>query len=231
MAKKQPVFSDGKVLRFPVSARVLHGVHLFAFFTLLYTGIARLWPATNVLLGGNLTLGQTIHHIAGTIFVVLPIVMMVAFPKGTVHFFKELFSWDKDDTRWMIKFIPWLLRPQAVHLPPQGEEKAGQKFSAWLILGFGLLIAASGGLMWIAQFMPVVVARWMYVTHDVSMIVLLFVIIMHAYMGLLFPATRKSWTSMVTGYVPEEEARHGWRKWYDELKRREGRDVPDEQAS
>jgi formate dehydrogenase subunit gamma len=216
---KQPVFKDGQVLRFSTAARVLHTVHLLSFFTLLYTGLARLWPETNVLLGGDLLLGQTIHHLAAVVFIAVPVALALLYPRGALHFLKTLFSWDKDDTRWMIKFIPWMIRPQAVKLPPQGQEKAGQKVSAWIIIGFCLLIAVSGGLMWIAQFMPSELMKWMYAIHDVSMIILLFVIVMHIYMGVLFPATRRSWTSMITGYVPEEEARHGWRKWYDDLKK------------
>ncbi len=215
----QPVFKDGQVLRFSTTARVLHGVHLLSFFILLYTGIARLWPATNVLVGGNILMGQTVHHVAAVVFVLVPVLVALMYPRGAIHFLKALFSWDKDDTQWMVKFIPWMIRPQAVKLPPQGQEKAGQKVSAWVIIGFSLLIAASGGLMWIAQFLPVEIIRWMYVVHEISMIVLVFVIIMHAYMGVLFPATRRSWTSMVTGYVPEEEAKHGWGKWYDDLKK------------
>lgn len=181
-----------------------------------------MWPQTNVLLGGNLLLGQTIHHIAAVIFVGLPVAMGILFWKGTLEFLKEVFSWDKDDTAWIIRFVPWFIRPQAVKLPPQGKEKAGQKFVAWVIIGFGILIAISGFIMWRAQSLPVTLVRWAYVVHDVSMIVLLFIVFEHLYMGVLFPATRRSWTSMVTGYIPEEEAKHGWSKWYDKLKKERG---------
>lgn len=217
MAEK--VFKDGQVLRFSTPARVVHAIHLLSFFTLLYTGIARLWPETNVLLGGDLLLGQTIHHVAAVIFVAVPIIMMILNWKGTVEFLREIFSWDKDDSAWMMKFVPWFIRPQAVKLPPQGKEKAGQKFTAWVILGFSVLIAASGFVMWGAQNLPVALVRWAYVVHDLSMILLGFFVVMHLYMGVLFPATRRSWTSMVTGYIPEEEAKHGWSKWYDKLKK------------
>lgn len=216
-----PVFKDGEVLRFTKPPRIVHAVHLVAFFTLLYTGIARLWPATNVLVGGNLLLGQTIHHVAAVIFVGLPLAMMLVYWKGTMHFLKDIFSWDKDDTAWILKFVQWFIRPQSVHLPPQGKEKAGQKFTAWVILGFSVLIAGSGFVIWGAQMLPVDLVRWMYVLHDLSMVALLFFVLMHTYMGVLFPATRKSWKSMVTGYVPEAEAKHGWRKWYDGLKKQQ----------
>ncbi len=219
---KMPVFKDGQVLRFSMAARVLHTVHLFAFLTLTYTGLARMFPALHVLVGNNLTLEQTIHHIAAVLFLAIPAVEIVLFPKGAIEFLKELFSWDKDDTKWMIKFLPWLIRPQAVKLPPQGKEKAGQKFSAWIILAFCITIAISGILMWAGQTTGPTIRAWAIVVHDLSFVILLFFIIMHAYMGLLFPPTMKGITSMITGYVPESEAKHGWRKWYDEVKKEYG---------
>ena len=219
---KLPVFKDGKVLRFGLSARILHTVHLFSFVVLLYTGLARMWPQTNVLVGNNLLIGQTIHHIAAVIFITLPIVLMAMNPKGTMDFLKEMFSWDSDDTKWLIKFLPWMIRPQAVHLPPQGKEKAGQKFSGLAIILFCITIIFSGIMMWAGQSISPALTRWAYVVHDVSMMLLMFLIIMHGYMGILFPPTCKSWSSMVTGYIPEEEAKHGWRKWYDELKKEYG---------
>ncbi len=218
-----PVFKDGKVLRFSMAARVLHTIHLIAFFTLAYTGVARMFSTGHILVGNNLLIGQTIHHIAAVLFIAIPVLEIVLFPKGAIEFLKELFSWDKDDTQWMIKFAPWMIRPQAVKLPPQGKEKAGQKFSAWIIILFCLTIAASGILMWAGQTISPVWTRWSYLVHDLSFAILLFFIIMHAYMGILFPPTSKSWTSMVTGYVPEAEAKHGWRKWYDEVKKEYGK--------
>lgn len=218
-----PVFKDGKVLRFSLAARILHTVHLVAFFTLAYTGLARMFPALQFLVGNNLLLEQTIHHIAAVLFVAIPITEVVLFPKGAMKFIKELFSWDKDDTTWMVKFLPWMIRPQKVKLPPQGKEKAGQKFSAWIIIAFCITIAISGVLMWAGQIIDPAIAGWSIVVHDISFIILIFFIIMHVYMGILFPPTSKSWTSMVTGYVPEEEAKHGWRKWYDEVKKEYGK--------
>jgi formate dehydrogenase subunit gamma len=218
-----PIFKDGQVYRFSMAARVLHTVHLVAFVTLLYTGLARMFPALHVLVGSNLTLEQTIHHIAAVVFLAVPIAEMVLFPKGSIEFLKELFSWDSDDTKWMIKFLPWLIRPQAVKLPPQGKEKAGQKFSAWIIIAFCITIAISGVLMWAGQTTGTMIGSWAIVVHDLSFIVLLFIIIMHAYMGLLFPPTMKGITSMITGYIPESEAKHGWSKCYDELKKEAGK--------
>ena len=214
-----PMFKDGKVLRFSLAARILHTIHLASFFTLGYTGLARMFQGTHVLIGGNLLLGQTIHHVAAVLFITIPVIMMLMNPKGTAEFLRELFSWDHDDTKWMGKFLPWMIRPQAVHLPPQGKEKAGQKFSAWVIILFCVTIAISGIMMWAGQNVDPGYSRWAYITHDLSFAILLFFIIMHAYMGILFPPTSKSWTSMVTGYVPEEEAKHGWRKWYDGIKK------------
>lgn len=217
-----PVFKDGQVLRFSLAARILHTVHLVVFFTLMYTGLARMFPALHVLVGGNLGLEQTIHHIAAVLFIAIPVIEMILFPKGAIEFIKGLFEWDKDDTTWMVKFLPWMIRPQAVKLPPQGKEKAGQKFSAWIIIAFCITIAISGALMWAGQTISPAITRWAIVVHDLSFVILLFFIIMHAYMGLLFPPTMKGITSMVTGYVPESEAKHGWRKWYDEVKKEHG---------
>lgn len=217
----KPVFKDGKVLRFSGAARLVHAIHLLSFFTLLYTGIGRLRPETHVLLGGNLLLGQTIHHIAGVVFVVIPVAAMLVFGRGTGRFLKSIVSWDKNDSVWMRGFVKWMLRPQSVKLPVQGKEKAGQKVSAWAIIGLSIVVSGSGLIMWGAQEMPPAVARWTYLVHDVGTAGLVFIVVMHVYMGLLFPATRRSWTSMVTGYVPETEAKAGWTRWYNEIKRRE----------
>ena len=214
-----PVFKDGKVLRFSLAARILHTVHLFSFVVLAYTGLARMFQATHVMVGGSLVIGQTIHHIAAVLFLALPIIEIVMFPKSALHFIKSLFEWDKDDTTWMIKFLPWMIRPQAVHLPPQGKEKAGQKFSAWFILLFCITIAISGLMMWAGQTVDPAFTRWAYFTHDLSFAILIFFVLMHGYMGLFFPPTKGALGSMVSGYVPEAEAKHGWRKWYDQVKK------------
>jgi len=215
----KPVFKDGKVLRFSLVARLIHAVHLLSFFTLLYTGVARLRPETHVLLSGDLLLGQTIHHIAAVIFVVIPVAAMLVFGRGTGRFMKTILTWDKNDSAWMRRFLKWMLRPRSVKLPPQGKEKAGQKVSAWFIIGFAVVISASGMMMWAAQDLPADIVRWTYIVHDLCTAALVFIVAMHLYMGLLFPATRRSWTSMVTGYVPEIEAKSGWSRWYNELKK------------
>ncbi len=220
MASK-PVFRNGKVLRYSLTARLLHAVHAASFLALVYTGIARLRPETQVLLDRNLLLGQTIHHISGIVFVVIPVLAMLVFGRGTGRFLKSILSWDKNDSAWMRGFPKWMIRPQSVKLPPQGKEKAGQKVSAWMIICLSVILAGSGLIMWGAQDIPANIARWTYIVHDLATAGLVFIVMMHIYMGIMFPATRRSWTSMVTGYIPETEAKVGWTRWYNETKRKE----------
>ncbi len=131
---------------------------------------------------------------------------------------RELFSsWDEDDKTWLKKFIPYLFNAKT-EMPPQGAIKSGQKFADWFILGFSVIIAISGILMWAQKYLSAELIRWMHPIHDISMIVLGVFLLGHIYlgMGILQPYRGTYKLMFGDGRIKESDAKYHWRKWAEE---------------
>ncbi len=127
---------------------------------------------------------------------------------------------DRDDFRWLkIRALRLLRRTQA-HLPPQGVYNAGQKMFALLVYAMIPLIMTSG-LVMSFHLLSTTVVGFAVVLHFVAVGMVVSGLMIHVYMGAVFPEEKPAFFSMITGTVNELYAYRHHFKWWREMKMRE----------
>jgi formate dehydrogenase gamma subunit len=127
---------------------------------------------------------------------------------------------DADDLRWLkIRFLRMVGRSHE-HLPPQGLYNAGQKLFAWLVYLTIPVIMATGLVMSLHLIGTTAVA-WAVALHFVAVGLVVSGLVIHVYMGAVFPEEKPAFFSMITGMVNELYAYRHHFKWWREMKMRE----------
>lgn len=124
---------------------------------------------------------------------------------------------DRDDWNWLRIRVLRILGKSNEPLPPQGIYNAGQKLFAITVYAMIPLIAFSG-LVMAFHWGSSAVVGWAVVVHFLSVAVVVSGLMIHVYMGAVFPEEKPAFFSMITGVVPEEFAYKHHRKWWEEVK-------------
>jgi len=124
---------------------------------------------------------------------------------------------DNDDVEWLkVRTLRLLGKSQDV-LPPQGVYNAGQKMFALLVYGAVPLIMLTGLIMTFHWFGTAIVA-WAMVLHFFTVGMVVSGLMIHIYMGAVFPEEKPAFYSMITGMVNELYAYQHHFKWWREVK-------------
>ena len=124
---------------------------------------------------------------------------------------------DKDDFKWLrIKLLQILNRTKE-ELPGQGSYNAGQKMYALLVYA-ALPVIAVTGLIMAFHLISTAVVGWAMLLHFVAVGMVVSGLMVHAYMGAVFPEERPAFFSMITGRVNELYAYKHHFKWWRETK-------------
>lgn len=124
---------------------------------------------------------------------------------------------DQDDWEWLRIRILRILGRSHEPLPPQGIYNAGQKLFALTVYAMLPLIAVSGLIM-AFHWGSMAVVGWAVVIHFIAVAVVVSGLMIHVYMGAVFPEEKPAFFSMITGVVPEEFAYKHHHKWWQEVK-------------
>lgn len=124
---------------------------------------------------------------------------------------------DRDDIRWLIVRTLQILGRTKEPLPPQGIYNAGQKAFSMVVWTMVPVVMITGVIMAFQLFSPSIVG-WAVVIHFVSVGLVLAGLIVHVYMGAIFPEERPAFFSMITGTVNELYAYNHHFKWWREVK-------------
>lgn len=177
-----------------------------SFFLLTITGFGFLfrleWMAS---IFGSFNSMRTIHNWSGVIF-------LIALAGTIFHYLPVALSWSKEDTEWLKKAGGYLSKKAKV--PPQDIINAGQKIFYIFLLIFGLLISATGLVIWLMAGER----QWVLVSHllhNIAFDLLVIAIPLHIYLGTL--ANPGTFRIMVYGTVPVEWARKRHGKWVQKL--------------
>ena len=127
---------------------------------------------------------------------------------------------DADDVRWLK--IRTLLLMGRTHdlLPPQGVYNAGQKLFALLVYGMVPIIMLTGLTMTFHWFGSAFVA-WAMILHFFAVGMVVSGLMIHVYMGAVFPEEKPAFYSMITGVVDELYAYRHHFKWWRTVKLQE----------
>lgn len=158
------------------------------------------------------------YHTVGLLWTfVLTFYILVGFRRYFVPFAARRMLLDKDDIEWLkIKPLqmPGFMKDR--ELPPQDAYNAGQKaFMYVVILGtFGIRL--SGIVMTFKALFPHILKQIAQPVHWVSVFAIVAGLMVHVYMGAVFPEEKEAFFSMFSGKVSAWYARAHHEKWYNE---------------
>lgn len=127
---------------------------------------------------------------------------------------------DRDDLRWLVIRTLRMLHRSSEPLPPQGVYNAGQKLFALLVYAMVPVIMATGLVMSFHLVSTAAVA-WAVVLHFAAVGMVVSGLMIHVYMGAVFPEEKPAFFSMITGTVNELYAYRHHFKWWKEVKMQE----------
>jgi formate dehydrogenase subunit gamma len=133
---------------------------------------------------------------------------------------KREMALDADDWRWLVVRGLLIFGRTKQALPGQGSYNAGQKLFGWLVYTMVPVIMLTGAIMTFHLFGTAIVG-WAVVVHFAAAGGVLAGLMVHVYMGAVFPEEKSAFFSMITGSVDELYAYHHHFKWWREMKLKE----------
>lgn len=127
---------------------------------------------------------------------------------------------DRDDFVWLKTRLLLILGKTTEPLPPQGVYNAGQKLFAVMVYLMVPIVMVSGLVMAFHWGSPELVG-WAMVIHFAAVAVVASGLMIHVYMGAVFPEEKPAFFSMLTGMVNELFAYKHHFKWWREVKMEE----------
>lgn len=208
------------IKRKSLQARITHDVTIICCIWLIVSGLFVFVPALAAWAGPDVMFViRMSHRVIGVVFVAVPIISAIKSPGGVAHIFKNLFArWDKDDVKFLLLFVPYLLFPKKVHMPDQHEVKSGQRFADGMLWLSGFVMAVSGvGLLLGDTVLPMDPGVMMVfrVLHDVFFLLLDIFALAHIFLGAgVFQPYRGTHRIMFgDGLVSESDALYHWGHW------------------
>ena len=187
----------------------LHWLMAAAALVLALTGLF-LWFWGGAAEGGA---SRVIHRVAAAVFVLAPLLYLLANPKTTLSFVMEAFKWGKEDLEWVKAAPDYYFGGPEEKMPPQEHINTGQKMWWAIALASGVLFVITGIAMW---FFPPP-ASWAVILHDIAFIASASMFLVHVYLSAVHPRMSESMRSMLTGKISEEYAKSHYGKWYDRV--------------
>ena len=124
---------------------------------------------------------------------------------------------DADDLKWLWTRALRMLGRSHEPLPPQGIYNAGQKLFAWLVY-LAIPVIMATGLVMSYHLIATTVVAWAIVLHFLAVGFVVSGLMIHVYMGAVFPEEKPAFFSMITGMVNELYAYRHHLKWWKEVK-------------
>jgi formate dehydrogenase subunit gamma len=123
---------------------------------------------------------------------------------------------DEDDFSWLRVRLLLLLNRTREPLPPQGAYNAGQKLYALMVYVMIPIIMITGIVM--VFHLGTTLVQWAMLLHFIAVGTVVSGLMIHVYMGAVFPEERSAFYSMITGMVDELYAYKHHFKWWREVK-------------
>lgn len=180
-------------------------------------GLAPIWwqDMFRNLFGGPANLIK-FHYTLGLIWTfVLSFNILLGFRKYFVPFAATRLLLDQDDIDWLkIKPLQMLGLFKGKPLPPQDAYNAGQKAYMYVVILGTIGIMSSGIVMTFKEIFPPILKQIAQPIHWVSVFSIVAGLMVHVYMGAVFPEEKEAFFSMFSGKVSAWYARAHHEKWY-----------------
>ena len=199
------------ILRYSFKERLNHWIAAGSFIYLMLTGLAfwspwLFWIA--VILGGA-ELSRMLHPWLGLVFFCAVCYMFILW--------SSQMKAEPVDAEWW-KSLHHYIKNEDDKMPPAGRYNAGQKLLFWSFFYGGILLLASGLVLWFTEFIPWNL-RWLryisVVVHAGTALLLIGNLMIHIYMGVF--AERGAFGSVIRGDVSLAFAKRYHPGWYKEI--------------
>ena len=189
--------------------RVVHWCLALSCIFLCITGMAMMYHSLNFLstpLGGMLNL-KVLHNYCG-IFFAVSLVFAIAM------WWREagLFSFPEDG-QWIMAAGGYLWHVDK--MPQVGKYNAGQKMFFLAVAFFGVVMVATGLIIWFPEGYAMGTLRLMYVLHALGFVIILAFFFVHLYLATI--GVPGSAPAMFTGWVSRAWAKTNHPKWLKEM--------------
>ncbi len=183
-----------------------HWILAFSCILLIITGYGFLFQIKGIgAIFGGFNVMRAVHNWLGVVFTVSLFATMFSY----LH---ESLTFSADDWKWIKVGGGYLFKN--VKVPPMGKLNTGQKFYYVVILVTGVVIAASGFVIWLvpdSRSLRILA----HLFHNLAFVLFVVAIPVHAYLGTL--ANPGTFRIMVYGTVPVEFAKKKYPKWMKEI--------------
>ena len=167
------------------------------------------------LFGGTANLIRFHYSVGLTWTFVLSFNILVGFRRYFVPFAAHRMLLDKDDIEWLkVKPLQMLGFFKDKQLPPQDAYNAGQKLYMYVVILGTVGIMFSGIIMTFNKVFPPILKQIAQPIHWLSVFAIVAGVIIHFYMGAVFPEEKEAFFSMFSGKVSAWYARAHHEKWY-----------------
>jgi len=212
------VFShDGKkIFAFSLFSRIIHQIAAVSFIVIVPTGFVIVFGD---FFGGG-TLVRWCKNLHGIFTIPFAIVVIPMF----VMWVKDMFlHWD--DIKWLVIVGGYLSKEK--NPVPAGRFNAGQKTWYWLATLGGVIMIATGAMMYFLDFdiamiknitglSQIDLLRLAAIIHNVVGFAVVALFFVHVYMAVF--AIKGAVHSIINGYMEEEEVKILHSSWYRKLK-------------
>ena len=142
------------------------------------------------------------HQTLGLIWIfVLLFNIILGFRKYFIPFGERNMAMDRDDWEWF-KMKPLQVLGFKAELPPQGAYNAGQKAYSYVVFLGIFTIMITGLILTFPAYMPARwIVQWALPFHFLAVGGVVAGLVVHVYMGAVFPEEKSAFFSMFTGNV------------------------------
>ena len=217
MSQQEQLIPHDHVLRYNFNERMNHWVAAGSFIYLMLTGLAfwspwLFWMAAAL---GGVELSSRLHPWIGLVFFVSVCYMYALWASQMKH--------DPVDSEWW-KSLHHYVRNEDDKMPPAGRYNAGQKLLFWSFFIGGIVLLATGLVLWFTESIPWE-WRWVryisVVLHAGTALLMIGNLMIHVYMGVF--AERGAFGSVIRGDVSLAFAKRYHPGWYQEIVRKSAR--------
>jgi len=229
-AREADALSQRQVKKHDVAIMLLHWFNAMVWMLELATGLALLtssfrvspWWYIQIVQGFFQSRPNMLQfHIAVGITWIVVFIVYGTFGFRT-YLKKEVLqreiSLDGDDIQWLRIRVLRLLKRSDEPLPPQGIYNAGQKLFALMVYAMVPVIMITGLIMTF-QLIGTTAVGWAAAAHFAAVGAVVSGLMIHVYMGAVFPEEKPAFFSMITGTVNELYAYSHHFKWWKEVSR------------
>ncbi len=219
--RTDPFIAKGKVFRHDAPARLSHWTHGIGTAVCLVSAIilgSRFTPAF-VADGPAAVFWQNVHFVAAIVFLF-----------GTFYYvgntiiskwrFREHLP-TKNVVSYTVRHYGLLVGIKKFTMPPEEKYFESEKAAYVMAIVTASLLVVSGLFKAAAHVfggMPDVLMNVMFWVHDIAALLMLVFLAAHVFFAVIAPFSWKTFPSMITGWMPEEEAEKEHRGWMDKLK-------------